>query len=133
MAALEDQRQALKGLNWLAGCAGVEGGTHSQVHDYVARLVKERGAPDFFQSEEEAARTLLRDRVSYDAGCSNVAAFEQGCVSLPDDISGAPMLDEALPHAARRYLKDEFAPMLRSEAEILELADHARTLLEELR
>ena len=35
-------------------------------------------------------------------------------MSLPDDISGAPMLDVALPHAARTYLKDEFAPMLRA-------------------
>ena len=84
--------------------------------------------PDFSQSEEEAARTLLRGRVSYDADCSNVAAFEEGCVSLPDDISGAPMLGEALPHAARKFLKDEFAPMLRSEAEILELADHGEPI-----
>ena len=90
----------------------------------VSRRVSQRGLPDFHITEEEAGLALLRDKAGYEAGCSNVAAFEQGRVSLPDTIEGAPALGEALPHAARKFLKDEFAPMLKSEAEMLEMADH---------
>ena len=120
----EDVDQALAVLNWCAGYPTGGGGDGGLAERLVQQWVEERGPPLSSETEEEAACALLRDKAGYEAGCSNVASFELSRVALPDDISGAPYLEEALPRSARKYLKDSFAPMLKSEAGMLELADH---------
>ena len=87
------------------------------VNSVVSRLVGERGLPgsNFVESEQEAARALLLDQAGYESGSSNVAPFELSRVSLPDEIVGAPLLEEALPRWASHYLEGEYGPMLREE------------------
>ena len=129
-ALCEDVKLAVEGLNWCAGFDGVEAGgaIPATAVGLVQKLVKERGVPPERETEEEAARALLRERVGYQAGPSNVATFEMSRVSLPGDISGAPRLEDVLPHSALAFLEDNFAPMLKSEAELLEMHDHGEVI-----
>ena len=124
---MRDERLALRALNWCAGCGAVDGGQVNQIHGVVRELVRERGHPDSFVSEEEAARALLRDRAGYDPGIGNpnVSPFDSTRVALPDDTTGAPLLEEVLPPRAMHYVEGDYTRMLKSEIEMLELQDHA--------
>ena len=96
-----------------------------EVHNYVRQHVGEVELPLQMPTMEEASPALLRAKTGYDIGDSNVAPYKPGLVALPDDLSGAPLLEEVVLERVRRYLERNYADTLRGYAEFLQLEDHA--------
>ena len=118
----EDTADALSSLNWCAsqamGPTEVTPAIHADVTARVERCVFERGCPDTAQSEEAAARELLRSRVGYGAGPTTVEVFRRGAVALPESVRNAPLLSEVLSEADRAVLEGFRSHMLGDTVDI---------------
>ena len=82
-------------------------------------------------SPEDALSSLLKGRSVYDGGlATNTAPYKSSAVSLPDDVSKSPFLDELLPPTEQGILVGFHRQMLQP---IIELqADDPRRALREL-
>ena len=114
--------EVVHGLNWLDGAeCGKLPANAAQVE--VLEAVRSRvrcaskGLP--FTTPRAAFDELLRGRSVYTVGQAPVAlaSFGEGRVSLPDDMSGAPNVEDVLPSHALWFLKDE-ERMMRCEKEL---------------
>ena len=110
--AADDHNACVNAINWCADgvCGDLlpdAGRLHRELQDRVSQRVAERGRPDVHETEEEAARALLRAHVAYDEGGSQVKPFTSACnVSLPSSIEGAPQVLEVLNADDRALLKN---------------------------
>lgn len=122
----DDVRECLDALLW---CGGAHFRPHpllreGVVGDLVRRRVEERGRPSSIETEEEAARALLRGRSGYAEGGSTVIPFRAELVALPEDTSGAPFVCDVLPAEAAKFVADGYRPMLKDQHELLQAVDH---------
>ena len=76
------------------------------------------------ESKEAALAALLRADAGYESagGVGDVAAFKQGSVSLPEDVSDSPSIYDISPESALHYL-ESFESMLRPVSEVQCLDD----------
>ena len=72
---------------------GSECQLHTDAHQHIRSLVCERDPVDA-PTEKEAVSVLLRAKSGYDDADVTVATYQEGKVSLPDDVSDAPYADE---------------------------------------
>eukprot|EP00972_Heterocapsa_arctica_P100055 14754828-Heterocapsa_arctica.AAC.1 len=64
--------------------------------DRIRRLVDERDSSCYTESEEEAARALLRAKAGYGEAESDLSPYVKGKISLPETNVGAPMATDVL-------------------------------------
>ena len=120
----ETEREAVLGLNWMAGKSSFLHGTdgtpdllQAEVLDRIHILATEAGdlgGLDRMPVPEAALRELLRGRSDYQQPDVPVALapYKLERVSLPSSLHGLPQAEELLPESTRRYLQGE-EPMLR--------------------
>ena len=127
---MRDQREALSALKWCAGHSEKRGVHCNHMQSVVEGLVLERGLPESIETEEEAVAALLRDCACYESGTgnSNVTPYMPSRLSLPTDITGAPLLDSVVLAGPAFFLQGDYTHMLKGERELLELADHGPDL-----
>ena len=125
---VEDTADAMDALNWCSsqavGPVVAAQQIHDDVHGRISQFVVERGCPDSHQSEEAAARELLRTKAGYCEGASTVEVFRRGAVALPLCVEEAPRLVSVLPEADRATLEDFESHMLRDGSEMMEMHDY---------
>ena len=82
-------------------------------------------SPHDRQTEEAAARELLRAKWGYTTGATTVEPFRREAVSLPERDDGAPWLADVLPHEDRVLLSEVKERLLKDVAENMEILDYA--------
>ena len=126
----ENCNEAIRGLNWLAGCFDHEelvldvdpcSEMQRQVLMRVDGLVRDQKPSGILDKPEAALRSLLKGGTPYDMGVSSetLAPYQADLVSIPHDVHGCPLLEEVLPVHDRRFL-EERELMLRSKSVSLE-------------
>ena len=84
----------------------------------------ERGCPDSRQSEEAAARELLRSRAGYSPRPTTVETFRPGSVSLPDSVVNSPLLVDVLSEKDRALVEGFGTHMLSDTSDMMEVHDY---------
>ena len=122
------QAETISALNWCLGSRSqprqVEAASQWQEREAVARLIAPVSCkPDTAPSQEEAAKTLLRGRVSYDTRDDYTTAvpYESGSVSLPEDVSNSKDVRELLDAEDRQLIEGWQESMMRSSRELDQL------------
>ena len=74
---------------------------------------------------DAALGELLKGRTAYGGEdlSSTLAAFDNSRVSVPQDVSGAPFVEDLLPAEASQQLKDYLTHMMRTPEEVEELKE----------
>ena len=119
--------QALRSLNWLAGCDKQEelawrpgvNRMHDEVMDYLDGLAADAVSREPIgesPSSQTSLSRLLRGRSVYDTGgtAARLTPFKLDKLSLPEDVSGCPFVSEGLQDDVRIFL-EEPERMLRSQ------------------
>jgi len=139
---MHDANLAIRAVSWLAkggtgeleerrsGDSDPESAAARSAREFILQKAVDRGLPPADFCAEEAIDALLREKAGYDTGNgpTNVTAFVPGRVSLPGDTTGAPFLEDVLPPDALKYFEGDYAPMLKSQPELLEMEDHAEPI-----
>jgi hypothetical protein len=125
-----DRRQAetISALNWCLGRRSeprnIDAPLLWQEREAVAQLVAPVCCkPDTAPSQDEAAKTLLRGRVSYDTrdDFTTAVPYESGSVSLPEDVSNSKDVRELLGAEDRLLIEGWQESMMRSSHELEQL------------
>ena len=110
-------------LNWMHGAAftlqpRVASAAQQEVQRRLAILTDSAWPREVPPLPETALRELLKGRCIYEVDGTplNLAAFTDGTLSLPSDVSDAPRVLDLLPEGARFFLKD-IERMMRPAAE----------------
>ncbi|CAE7907067.1 unnamed protein product, partial [Symbiodinium necroappetens] len=111
--------EVVDALNWMAGThhddlRGSPSPMQAQAMMRVEGLVRDQKPSGVVAKPEEALRSLLRGGTPYDWKPSNetLASYQADLVSIPDDVSGCPLLFDVLPHDDCRYLEEQSELML---------------------
>ena len=86
---------------------------HDEIHSRAESCVDSRPVPAGRLVPDEALRALLRAKSGYDVAGTRVATYRRGAVSLPDDVSDAPLASELGCEKARIFLAEFSERMLR--------------------
>jgi hypothetical protein len=89
-----------------------------RLHSTVLQRLEQRSLlylrADCALSPEDALSSVLKGRSVYDGGpATNTAPYKSSAVSLPDDVSNSPFLDELLPPTEQAILVGFHRQMLR--------------------
>eukprot|EP00435_Cladocopium_sp_Y103_P042465 s504_g11.t1 len=123
--AVENCNEAIAGLNWLAGFPdGCPDGSacddlQRQVMARVDGLVNSQKPSGVIDKPEAALRSLLRGGTPYDMSTpnENLAPYRYELVSIPQDITGCPDLQDVLLPHDRHFLEQERELMLKPVVE----------------
>ena len=113
--------------NWMAGHDATPPASSLSVAQQCAQsqaLECAAMVPPPEESKEAALSALLRSEAGYDsaAGVGDLAAFRQGSVSLPADVSDSPALADLAPSSALEKT-ESLECMLRPTSEVMALDD----------
>ena len=125
---VEKVRDAVRGLNWMAGHPTDENSTDFHPDPlqnevigrarYLSSLTQSTGDLDGVPTPEAALKALLQGRSEYGSELpTTLAACALERISLPTSLVGSPPAEELLDEDARRYLQCP-EQMLRGEEEI---------------
>ena len=125
----ENCNEAIRGLNWLAGCYDyVEkycelqhcSPLHQEVMMRVDGLVRDQKPSGIIDSPEAALRSLLRGGSPYDLAVSSetLAPYRDDLLSVPHDVHGCPRLLDVLPAQDCQFLEEVNELMLRRDDEV---------------
>ena len=130
----ERVNELIDGLNYLYGAGPAADGrmpslAQEGVLDYLHRVVQQRAPPpEGCAAPQEALRELLRSSAVYGGG-GTLAAYREGLVSLPDDVTGAPNAADILDTGDREMLMGFEERVMMTPAERKEvLADEGPSL-----
>ena len=121
--------KGISALNWLDGWTAdqAQHGNFDDMAEETARfleglsMVQQPGGEIAGPPELQAAyHELLRGRTGYgdSGGAGSLVAYQRGAVSLPDEIKGAPLVEEICGDRGRHFLVGEGVRMLKPASDI---------------